>query len=152
MEERTIVRGNSKQEIITQYGDGYEENVTAQEEEQPFIEPTKYDYTNGYVGGDTWYPGEQNPKCYSDVYPVEANKKYRASLGAVVGTRFRVIFTTRIPGSTQYDPIRGIQIAAVNNPSPYASAVYTTSESGYITIGKDNAGQSGLESFLQRIY
>ena len=150
MEERTIVRGNSKQEIITQYGDGYDENVTAQEAEQPFIEPTKYDYINGYVSGDTWYPGQQNPNCYSDIYPVEANKKYRASLGEVVGTRFRVIFTTQMPGTTQQ--VRGIQIAAVNNPSPYASATYTTYASGYITIGKDNAGHSGLGAFLQRIY
>ena len=59
----------------------------------PNLTPYTYDYEIGYVSGGTWT--HENPSiCHSDIYEITSGHNYFISLGAVVGTRFRAMFTT----------------------------------------------------------
>lgn len=109
------------------------------------LEPYFENLTTGYVDAGVWTLGGTN--CFSDVYEVEADTIYLISLGATVGTRFRVMFCTTDPTTTA-ENITGTQIVILNNPAPYTYRIYTPSEDGYFIIQKDNAGASNLKTYV----
>ena len=117
------------------------------------VSPIAYDDSTGYVYADQWRWGGDTVS-YSDIYEVEANKSYMLLLGGIVGTRFRSIFTTvnilEIPEEerTSANNISGIRVVYTANPEPYSSANFKSTEDGYILVTKDNAGTSGLYSYL----
>lgn len=109
--------------------------------------PAVYDYNCGYVQNGTWI--YENPtQTYIDIYRAEAGCSYFISLGGTVGTRFRSMFTTTDVTQVTHGSVVGTAIKNVNNPSPYANAVYTPEEDGYILVAKDNIGNSGLKSYV----
>lgn len=106
-----------------------------------------YDLNTGYIGiNNKWIP--ENPTdTYADIYQVQAGHSYLLALGAVVGSRFRAIFTT-VDVSQTTATVTGEPIIIADDPSPMASATYTPGANGYIVVAKDNVGVSGLKSFL----
>ena len=105
-----------------------------------------FDLDTGYVYNGAWMVNGVTVN-YSDVYQVEANKTYLLFLGGTVGTRFRSLFTVA-DTSVATEEIPGTTITNISSPDPYASKVYTPPSDGYITITKDNAGQSGIKSYV----
>ena len=68
-------------------------------------------------------------------------------LGEVVGSRFRVLFSTE--DTTQAtSQVTGTKVTEIRDPIPYQSVVYTAAEDGYLTITKDNAGTAGIQTYL----
>ena len=57
-----------------------------------WIAPYAYDIDTGYVNAGVWTLGGDTVN-YSDVYRVQAGHRYLISLGSVVGTRFRGMFS-----------------------------------------------------------
>ena len=111
------------------------------------ITPMDFDNSLGYVQNGKWTRGGTTVS-YSDIYEVEANKNYFLSLGGIVGTRFRVMFTTVNINETQLNEVIGTQIINTGNPSPYSCKMFSTIEDGYVIIQKDNQGTAGLKSYL----
>ena len=85
--------------------------------------------------------------CYSDVYRVTANRKYLISLGGVVGTRFRAMFSVQ-DTSVATEKVTGKTVINVSNPIPYAYVIFTPESDGFITISKDNAGTANLKTYV----
>ena len=109
------------------------------------LEPYAFDFNSGYVANGTWrYENPTNTFC--DIYAVKADKSYFISLGGIVGTRFRVMFTEEDVTKTTADVV-GVSIKNLNNPSPYANAEYTPASDGFIIVAKDNIGASGLGTY-----
>ena len=109
-------------------------------------EPYAYDINYGYVLDGAWIP--QNPtNTWVDVYKVKAGYTYLLTLGAVIGSRFQVIFATN---DITKNNVRttGISLAASRSPAPYDHVSYTPAQDGYIVVGKDNVGVSGLKTYL----
>lgn len=119
---------------------------------QPFI----YDYMKGYVNGDpSKFVYEDSTNCRSDVYEVEAGKQYTIELDETVGTRFRAILTAQCPLEdvsqiTYGDYISGTNIVSINNPAPNSSVSFTAESNGYLIVQKDNAGVSGIKTYLYK--
>ena len=111
------------------------------------IYPIDFDNSLGYVMSGKWVRGGITVS-YSDIYEIEANKNYLIMVGGIVGTRFRVMFTTVNINETQLNEIVGTQIINTNNPAPYSSKSFTSTESGYIIIQKDNQDVAGIKSYL----
>lgn len=104
------------------------------------------DVTHGYVSNGTWRLYEPET-CYSDIYPVEANKAYLIKLGTAVGNRFRVMFsTTDVSQATSN--VSGISIAGNDGPSAYESCFFQAAQNGYITIQKTSASETGIKTFV----
>ena len=114
----------------------------------PSLTPDIFDYNNGYVANGVW-SYEYPTKCYLDIYSVQSGHKYLIALGNTVGTRFRVMFTTAdITTANSGAKITGTNIISGSNPAANASITFTAPSDGYIVIQKDNAGVTGLKSFL----
>ena len=111
------------------------------------IYPIDFDNSLGYVTSGKWVRGGTTVS-YSDIYEIEGNKNYLIMVGGIVGTRFRVMFTTVNINKTQLNEIVGTQIINTNNPVPYFSKSFTSTESGYVIIQKDNQGVAGIKSYL----
>lgn len=109
-------------------------------------EPHVFDLDTGYVNSGVWKIGGDTV-CYSDVYSVTANRTYLLLLGSSVGSRFRAMFSTEDTSLASSD-VTGTQIVNTTNPSVYAYKTYTPDSNGYITVTKDNAGHSGLKTYL----
>lgn len=109
---------------------------------QPYV--TELD--TGYVMNGEWVIGGGTIN-YSDVYRVSAGRIYLFSLGDVVGTRFRAMFSTE-DTSQAVSNVSGVTLVNTSNPVPYAYKSYTPETDGYITITKDNAGQAGLHTVM----
>ena len=106
------------------------------------ITPCVYDYRKGYVDNNTWkYQDPTDTLC--DIYLVCASVEYKISLGSVVGTRFRAMFTDKDVTQTTSN-VTGTNIINQNNPAANASVTYTPNKSGYIIVAKDNVGTTGL--------
>ena len=114
------------------------------------IAPIDFDNSLGYVSNGTWTRGGTTVS-YSDIYEVEADTKYVIMIGSVAGTRFRAMFSTININDTQAATVKGTTIYNLNNPSPYTSKVFSSTEAGYVTIQKDNQGVSGIPSYLFKI-
>ena len=85
--------------------------------------------------------------CYSDVYRVNASQKYFISLGGVVGTRFRAMFSAQ-DTSIAVERVAGKTVINISNPVPYAYVIFTPESDGFITISKDNAGTANLKTYV----
>lgn len=110
------------------------------------LEPYIAELNQGYVDQDTWK--YENPTgTYVDMYEVKADHRYFISLGANVGTRFRVMFTTT-DISTVTGNVVGTRVITTNNPAAYANTKYTPSEDGYLVIAKDNVGKQGVKTYV----
>ena len=110
------------------------------------MEPHFYDLDTGYVNSGTWKIGGDTVN-YSDVYAVRANRSYLLALGNSVGSRFRAMFSTQDISLATGD-VAGTAIVNTSNPSSYAYKTYAPNSDGYITVTKDNAGTSGLKTYL----
>ena len=114
------------------------------------LEPYILDLENGWIGkGDgLWTPQAPNG-AYSDVYEVQGGHSYFLTLGAAAGTRFRVIFSEEDVSSAA-GTVQGIAVNTKNydNPAEYQSLKYTPNIDGYLVVQKDNAGVSGLRTYL----
>jgi len=111
-----------------------------------WMAPYAYDIDTGYVNAGVWTLGGDTVN-YSDVYRVQAGHRYLISLGSVVGTRFRGMFSVEdtVHATTK---ITGISVVNKTDPAPGAFVFYTAPDDGYITITKDNTGVSGLKTFI----
>jgi hypothetical protein len=101
---------------------------------------------NGYVMNGKWSINGSTVN-YSDIYAVEADHTYLIQLGANVGTRFRALYTTQNTAGSRVE-ITGTMIQNTSNPSTYASVTWTAPGNGYLTITKDNAGKSGIPTYV----
>ena len=115
---------------------------------QPLV-PHAYDLTGGYTRNGIWTVGGDTVN-YSDVYAVEAGTAYLLMLGSIVGSRFRSMFSKADTSTTKVD-ITGRQITNLADPPPYAYATFNSTEAGFVTITKDNAGWAGLKTYVFRI-
>lgn len=111
------------------------------------LAPIDFDNDLGYVMNGAWIRGGDTVS-YSDIYEIEADKNYLIMIGGTIGTRFRVMFTTVNINETEEARVSGTQIINTNNPKPYSNKGFTSVESGYVIIQKDNAGTAGLKSYL----
>ena len=114
------------------------------------IAPIDFDNSLGYVATGTWTRGGITVS-YSDIYEVEADVNYIIMIGSIVGTRFRVMFSTININDTQEATVKGINIQHLNDPSPYTFKSFKSTENGYVIIQKDNQGVSGIISYLFKI-
>lgn len=111
------------------------------------VDPLLEEYEMGYNDNGTW-KYQDSTNNHSDVYEVEGDRKYLLSLGATVGTRFRATFLTTNPIGSLVD-IKGTMIVNKNNPAAYdAAPAYKAPSDGYIIVTKDNAGTTGLKTWL----
>ena len=110
------------------------------------LTPHCFDLSGGYVQSGVWTVGSDTV-CFSDVYRVSAGTAYLISLGGVVGTRFRSMFSAE-DTSVAVDRVVGKTIYNGNNPAPYARVTYVPDSDGFITIAKDNAGIAGLRTYV----
>lgn len=110
------------------------------------VTPYIFDLNSGYVDNGTWKV--ENPtRTYIDIYRVTAGHKYLLTLGSDVGSRFRAMFT-QYDVSTSSTNVTGTMIINTSNPAAYANVEYTPSSNGYIVIGKDNVGKTGVRTYL----
>ena len=113
--------------------------------------PYIFDFNCGWIGiGDGVWKYEYPTKCYLDIYEVRAGIEYRLALGATVGTRFRAIFSTTDISTKTSGSVQGIAVNTTNfsNPPAYAEVTYTPPSDGYIIVQKDNAGTTGIVTYL----
>ena len=113
----------------------------------PYIE----DFNCGWVGtGNGIWTYEKPSQCYSDIYQVLGGHKYFLTLGEEAGTRFRIMFTTTDVSTVASGTVSGkaVNTSNYNNPSPYQNVYYTTPSDGYIVFQKDNAGKSGIKTYV----
>ena len=110
------------------------------------LDPIAYDYEMGYTDRGSWiYQDSHNN--HTDVYVVKANHQYLLKLGGTVGTRFRSALLPSNPVGSLVN-ITGTQIINTNNPAAYAQATFKSTIDGWICVTKDNAGTTGLLSYL----
>lgn len=110
------------------------------------LEPYITELNQGYVEAGTWK--YENPTgTYADMYEVKADHRYFISLGANVGSRFRVMFTTT-DISTVTENVVGSSVISTNNPAVYANTKYTPTDDGYLVIAKDNVGKKGVKTYV----
>ena len=69
----------------------------------------------GWVGtGNGVWTYENPTESYADMYEVEAEHKYLLTLGATVGTRFRVMFTTENVTMLTSGTVQGVAVNTKN--------------------------------------
>ena len=108
--------------------------------------PIFTDLDTGYVYGNTWTLGGSTVN-YSDVYAVEAGKRYLIGLDDTVGTRFRVLVSEQSTIEAT-ETLPGTLINNVSNPALFASFLFTSSIDGYLTITKDNNGMANIKTYV----
>ena len=112
----------------------------------PPAEPYVFDQNSGYIAAGAWIP-EDPTDTFIDIYQVQAGHKYLLTLGPDVGTRFRAMFTT-VDVSQATARVNGTNVINTNDPAAYASVEYIPSRNGFIAVGKDNIGKSGVKTYL----
>lgn len=111
------------------------------------IEPLEYDYNIGYVAAGSWT--YENPtQTYQDIYEIQNGHTYFLTLGANVGTRFRAMTTTTDIRTITSGKVQGTQIINLNNPAAYRNVTFTAALDGYLIVGKDNIGKSGIFTYV----
>ena len=113
--------------------------------------PYVFDFNGAWVGTGNGLLTYENPsQCYLDIYEVRAGVEYRLALGATVGTRFRVMFSTIDVSTRSSGTVQGTAVTTSNgnNPSPYSEVTYTPPSDGYLIVQKDNAGNAGIVTYL----
>ena len=111
------------------------------------IEPLEYDYNIGYVAAGSWT--YENPtQTYQDIYEIQNGHTYFLTLGANVGTRFRAMTTDTDIRTITSGKVQGTQIINLNNPAAYRNVTFTAALDGYLIVGKDNIGKSGIFTYV----
>ena len=111
------------------------------------LEPLEYDYNIGYVASGSWT--YENPtQTYQDIYEIQNGHTYFLTLGANVGTRFRAMTTTTDIRTITSGKVQGTQIINLNNPAAYRNVTFTAALDGYLIVGKDNIGKSGIFTYV----
>ena len=115
------------------------------------LDPLYYDYNIGYVANGAWI--YENPtQTYIDIYEIFEGRQYFYTLGANVGTRFRSMTTDVDVTTITSGRVTGTQLINLNNPKSYASGgVITCEADGYLIIGKDNVGKTGVKTYVYDI-
>ncbi len=108
--------------------------------------PYVFDDSTGYVYNGKWMLGGSTVS-YSDMYTVKDGHTYMLSFGAIVGTRFRALFTTADTAAAKSE-ISGTWVVNQTNPHAYDYEFWTATRDGYLTITKDNAGKAGIPSYV----
>ena len=114
----------------------------------PYYEiPLVFDeHPNGYVMNGKWSI-DGSTVNYSDIYAVKSGHKYLVSLGSNVGTRFRALYSTQNTMGSNVT-ITGTMMQNTTNPAAKANFTWTAPGNGYLTITKDNAGKSGIKTYV----
>jgi hypothetical protein len=105
----------------------------------------------GWVGrGNGIWTYENPTDALADMYHVVAGHEYWLTLGANVGTRFRVMFTTVDVSSLTSGTVTGTAVNTKNfdNPASFLNLWYTPSADGYIIVQKDNVGNTDVKTYL----
>ena len=110
-------------------------------------QPLAFDFNCGYIQNGVW-TYEYPTLVYNDIYNMIADHTYHIMVGSITGTRFRAMATTEDVRTKTSGTVRGTSIINVNNPAAYRYANYTATSDGYIVIGKDNAGVTGLHTYV----
>ena len=114
------------------------------------LEPYIEELNCGWVGAGNglWTP--ENPtQTYADIYEVKGGHAYCLAWGANTGTRGRVMFTVEdVSTATQRITGTAVNTRGYDNPAPYSSLQYTPETDGYLVVAKDNAGKSGIKTYL----
>lgn len=106
-----------------------------------------FDGTGAYVKEGQFVPSNGTTEFY-DIYLVESGHRYYVSLGGTVGTRFRVLYTEQDP-TTATEAMSGTVLSNITNPDPYSVVEkWIAPGDGYLTVYKDDAGTSGLRSYV----
>ena len=116
--------------------------------------PYVFDLNMGYVNSvSTQFVYEYPTLCYNDIYTLEKSTLYWLGIGGTVGTRFRAVRVGSDPTVITSGNINGTAIIAKNSPSTYSNVMFTsgTENTQYLCIQKDNAGVSGLHTYLIKI-
>lgn len=111
------------------------------------LTPLEYDYVPGYTTGGAWVY-ENSVNNHTDIYAIESGHIYTMRLGQTVGTRFRAGYAETDPRTISSGRISGTQVVNTTNPTAGASVTFTSSLTGYLYVTKDNAGTSGLKTWL----
>lgn len=107
----------------------------------------EFDYIPGYTNGGAWiYENSVNNR--TDIYEIEAGRKYILSLGSTVGTRFRAGYATTDPRTITSGRINGTQVINTTSPASGAAVQFTSKLDGYLYVTKDNTGVSGIQTWL----
>ena len=141
--DKTVTK-NGTYRATDEGADGYSEFTV--DIHTGLIKPHFFDLSGGYVQNGVWTIGSDTV-CYSDVYQVTASQKYFISLGSMVGTRFRAMFSAQ-DTSIAVERVAGKTVINVSNPIPYAYVIFTPESDGFITISKDNAGTANLKTYI----
>ena len=115
------------------------------------ITPYIFDFNGAWVGTGNGLLTYENPsQCYLDIYEVSAGTEYLVTLGATTGTRFRVMFSTTDVSTQSSGTLQGtaVNTSDFNDPPAYRNLYYTPSQNGYLIIQKDNAGNTGIPTYL----
>lgn len=122
-----------------------DDNTTA-----PPLTPYIEDFNCGWIGrGDGIWTYENPTKCYLDIYSVLRGHQYFLTLGDIVGSRFRVMFTTQ-DVSIATGKVTGVAVNSTgfDNPAPYQNISYSPVNDGFIIVQKDNLGKNGIKTYL----
>ncbi len=114
------------------------------------LTPIHTDFIGGYISFGTWYVGDDMAR--TDIYAVEANKRYMIMLGSNTSNRFRVAFFVSDPADATGD-LQGMNIKENNTATPYMVALwndglFVPSNNGYIGIEKTNQSVDGITSYV----
>ena len=104
----------------------------------------------GWVGqGDGIWTPESPTQAYADMYEVKGGHNYFLTLGANVGTRFRVMFSTEdVSKATGKVSGVAVNMKNYNNPAAYQNLSYTPETDGYLIVQKDNVGNVDIKTYL----
>jgi hypothetical protein len=109
--------------------------------------PIVTDFKGGYVAGSIWYAERYDPSR-TDIYQVEAHKRYIVLLGSTYGNRFRVAFFNTNPAEATSN-LTGVNLGEISPSRAYVSEQpYYTQSSGYIAVGKSNNNVTGIPSYV----
>ena len=114
------------------------------------ITPYVFDFNGAWIGIGNGLLTYENPsQCYLDIYEVSAGTEYLLTLGSNVGTRFRVMFTTTDVSTGTSGTVQGVAVNSFSgSPSAYEHLSYTPTSNGYLVVQKDNAGATGIATYL----
>ena len=116
------------------------------------LEPYEYDYNCGYIDNGVW-KYERPTQTYIDIYEVIEGHNYFFTLGVNVGSRYRVMFTTTDITRLSGGSITGEKIVDAGRDAPVGleNFKYVPSSNGYLMVGKDNVGKTGIKTYLYDI-
>ena len=126
-----------------------EEQASVETPRAAALDPYVENLNRGWVGqANGIWTYESPTESYVDVYTVTANHQYFLTLGADVGTRFRVMFTTE-DVSNMTEDVTGIAVntKGYNDPVSYQNLSYTPEDDGYLLVQKDNVGNSNIKTY-----